>query len=171
MASSRWLSREFMFYYVYAFIGYAYNFYLMINRAERMLPHDFFKFARKPLASLLITSFAVYNSGKERIRGLEEGWLFSRKEDVSDLQWNAWRQSFPLLFVFLSFFVTISQTIHYFLSIYTTCNMNNGDGNTELNDGNGKFNHNSPKQTRFQITPSTNKSEISFFNRHPTTLE
>eukprot|EP01102_Stenamoeba_stenopodia_P000799 TRINITY_DN1074_c0_g1_i1.p1 TRINITY_DN1074_c0_g1~~TRINITY_DN1074_c0_g1_i1.p1 ORF type:complete len:541 (-),score=87.36 TRINITY_DN1074_c0_g1_i1:23-1645(-) len=98
----------------------------------------------------------VYNSGKERLRGLEDGWILDRKEDVSDLQWNAWRQSFPLLFVFLSFFVAISQLLRYLLSQYTVANSSTNN-NTETDTNKYGHNSSSSKSLSFQISPNTNK--------------
>ncbi|GAM17035.1 hypothetical protein SAMD00019534_002100 [Acytostelium subglobosum LB1] len=84
---SRWLSAEFLFYYVIIFVGYYMCLKMMLTRAEE------------------------YNSGGKENEGIVDGWFMGRKQDLSDTQYRIWRENFPLLSIGLSLFVAASTLI------------------------------------------------------------
>ncbi|EAL63159.1 membrane bound O-acyl transferase family protein [Dictyostelium discoideum AX4] len=83
----RWLSYEFIFYYIIIVIGYI------------------------VVLKMLLTRSNEYNDGLKENKGIVEGWFLGRKQDLSDTQYKIYRQNFPLLSIGLSIFLFVSASI------------------------------------------------------------
>lgn len=84
---SRWLSVEFIIYYIFIVIGYYMCIRKILNRSNE------------------------YNDGLKQNDGIVDGWFMGRKQDLSDTQYRIYRENFPLLSIGLSIFVLFSNFI------------------------------------------------------------
>ncbi|GAM17403.1 hypothetical protein SAMD00019534_005780 [Acytostelium subglobosum LB1] len=84
---TKWLTTEFIIYYVIIIIGYL----ICINK--------------------ILNSSRDYNDGLKNSAGIVPGWFIGRKQDLSDSQYRTWRGNFPLLSIGLSIFIALSTII------------------------------------------------------------
>jgi len=57
-----------------------------------------------------------YINGEKTSKGLTEGWIPGRLQDLSDVQWRQWRRNLPLLCLFLFSFVILSNLFNLLLN-------------------------------------------------------
>jgi D-alanyl-lipoteichoic acid acyltransferase DltB (MBOAT superfamily) len=58
-----------------------------------------------------LTESEKYNLGEKHVQGVVDGWFMGRKMDLSDGQWNTWRNNLPVLILGMAIFLLVSDLV------------------------------------------------------------